>query len=630
MSTESTDSTEPQAPEPAAPILEEVASLGPSPDAAPSPAPAGRARQAWARFVAFARRHDLVFRAPRPEPLRALLPRTWWHWSAVILLWGAFLVYLVSWVYGNSGFLFDPLLQNDDARTGVFLFHRYGPDHALANDPIANEMLSYVPPFVRLLYRVFVPLTNLFVAVKLVQGVALAILFAAGWVLLRARRGGLAVALLLIFFVLHSWFPVNRIAGGFPRSFAFPCFSLWIAGAIAGSDRVRAVAVLIGAATYPSALSLLFAAEGLFVFRDGVRKVVLGRLKRYGLLLVAAVLIVAPAIPSKASGPLHNLEQAEKEPAFGRSGRLPQLPFPEPTAELSNYLVEPLRDPSYTPPKTYAQRYRAYGYGGPVLFLVGLLLLGFSRLSARPHAATAFFAGTTIIYLLASAVAFRLYSPERYSHYGMTATTIALVVSAVGLVATRVRRPRRAAIRSLVVAAFIPLLCFLTGNGILAKNGMTIDGRRHADLFAFVKTLPLDVRIASHPSDGDDVPLWTGRAMMGGYETLQPWLVESWAREKARAEDTLRAMYATERDVLLSYCARYGVTHLLVRRDRYGSDFARRAAVFQPIGAFVDKLLANVSREKLVLADPPAEAVLWSGSGYQVVDVKRLHRAWEH
>jgi hypothetical protein len=556
------------------------------------------------------------------------LPRTWWHWSAVIVLWGAFLVYFVSWVHGNAGLLFDPLLQNDDARTGVFPFHRWGPEHALVNDPIANDMLAFVPPFVRLLYRVFVPLTNLFVAVKLVQGVAIAILLAAGWVLLRSRRGGLAVALLLVFMVLHSWFPVNRIAGGFPRSFAFPCFALWIAGAIAGSERARAASVILGAATYPSALSLLFAAEGLFIFRDGFRKVVLGRLKRYVVLLVAAFLVALPAMPSKSAGHLTNLEQAEKEPAFGRAGRLPQLPFPEPTVELSNYLVEPFRDPGAAQPKTYAARYRSYGYAGPVLLIVGLMLLGFTRLTARPHAALAFFAGTTIIYALASAVAFQLYSPERYSHYGMTATSIALVVSAIGLVAVRVRRPRRAAIRGLAVAAFIPLFCLLAGNGILVKNGMTIDGRQHADLFAFVRTLPVDVRIASHPYDGDDVPLWTGRAMMGGYETLQPWLYEPWQREKARAEDTLRAMYATDRETLLSYCAKNGVTHLLVRRDRYGTDFVRRASVFEPIGSFVEKLLAKVPREKLLLADPPADAVVWSGGGFQVIEVKRLQAAW--
>jgi hypothetical protein len=47
---------------------------------------------------------------------------------------------------------------------------------------------------------------------------------------------------------------------------------------------------------------------------------------------------------------------------------------------------------------------------------------------------------------------------------------------------------------------------WLNGDGIVARNGITIDRQAAAALYDFVKRLPLDVRIASRPADGDDIP----------------------------------------------------------------------------------------------------------------------------
>src|SRR5690606_26367411 len=125
--------------------------------------------------------------------------------------------------------------------TVLFPFHAYGSAGTLGDDPIAEEMLSAVPWGVRLLYFVFVPLFDVYVAAKLVQLVAFGILVWAAVVLARARRAGLAAAALLLFFFFHTTFAVDRIAGGLPRAFGFPCFALWLAGVLAQNSRVRFV-----------------------------------------------------------------------------------------------------------------------------------------------------------------------------------------------------------------------------------------------------------------------------------------------------------------------------------------------------------------------------------------------------
>src|SRR5436190_925283 len=75
---------------------------------------------------------------------------------------------------------------------------------------------------------------------------------------------------LLVFLMIHTPFVINRIAGGFSRNFGFPCFALWIAGALGGSDWVRYAAVVLGAAGYPPIGGILLGAEGVFLLRDGV------------------------------------------------------------------------------------------------------------------------------------------------------------------------------------------------------------------------------------------------------------------------------------------------------------------------------------------------------------------------
>jgi hypothetical protein len=110
---------------------------------------------------------------------------------------------------------------------------------------------------------------------------------------------------------------------------------------------------------------------------------------------------------------------------------------------------------------------------------------------------------------------------------------------------------------------------------------------------------------------------------------MQPWLTLSWARQKARGEDTLRAFYATSHEEVLSYAKKYGVTHLLVNQVRYRSDFVRRARTFQPLTAFSDQLLAGRRLSDLVLAEPPEEAVIHRDGRFSLLDVKKLAEAWQ-
>jgi hypothetical protein len=115
---------------------------------------------------------------------------------------------------------------------------------------------------------------------------------------------------------------------------------------------------------------------------------------------------------------------------------------------------------------------------------------------------------------------------------------------------------------------------------------------------------------------------------MGGFETLQPWLTESWARQKERTHDTFRAMYAESEDDVLAYAEKYNVTHLMVNENRYESDFVAKARTFEPFTTFTKELLEGSERANLVLRHLPEKAVIFHYKHLSIVSVELLEKAW--
>ncbi|MFZ5889647.1 MAG: hypothetical protein ACOY0T_01150 [Myxococcota bacterium] len=554
---------------------------------------------------------------------------------AALLVLVSLFAFLHTWFGGYAAALTDPNLQTDDARTALFPFHRYGPGAPLANDPIANEMIQYQPHAFRLIYFIAVPLVGLLWAAKVAQFVCLFIVLVAAVVLARSRRAGLGTAALFLFLFLRDRFVMDRIGGGLPRSFGFPAMALWLAGALAHNVKARRAGAVVAALTYPSALAMVLGAEGIYTLRRFGRpgfRTLWRRLKHYLILVAACAALFAPAaLLASGGGPVHTLAQAQEEPAFGKTGRLWLLPLPETGTAFGKQIYQALKPIGESPwPKLQDALYEFRGETASV-FIALMLMIPFFGWAPAPAALVAFFASSLVMYALSVLFAFRLYSPERYYSYGMHFTAIALVSSALGLLLPRLRARLRAPIRNVAAALSIFLMWSWLGTGATSHGAMamTIDYRRRAPLWEFIKTLPKDARIASFITDGDDIPLFAQRANNGGFETLQPWLTQSWARQKARAEDTLTAFYSTDPKEVLDYCKKYNVTHLLVNRARYGHDFVKRALTFEPLSSFARNLLANRNPEDCALAQVPEEAIVFDADPTLIVSVEKLEKAWD-
>ena len=553
----------------------------------------------------------------------------------MLVVWWVAILWLRSWYAGNEPVLSDPLLQPDDARTALFPFHRYAPGHPLANDPIANEMLEYQPYAYRLLFRFTVPSVGLLVATKWVTKLLFGMFVMAGVVLMTSRRAGLGAGLLFAALFIHDQSIQNRIHGGLPRGFGFPVCALWLAGALAGRPNVRRIAAIVGALTYPTALAMVLGAEGVYVLRGLGRPgfhTLLRRLKHYALLVGACVALLAPAVMvgMHDGGSIHTLEQAKREPAFGKSGRLRVLPFPEPTQQFAR-MYEEMFDQYGTTPHPEVWRTVEEHRGEVVIALLALLLaLPLMRLATGPTPVTAFLVASLVLYTLSRVFAFKLYSPERYYTLGMRMVALGLVAGVLGLVAPCFRRWRYP-IRNVVCALGIWLMWSGLGNGVRTPPmGVDVDYRRLGPVWDAIKKLPEDARVACQVGDQecDNVPLFGMRPNNGGFETMQPWLVKSWKRQLERAEDTTRAIYATKPEEILSFASKYRVTHFLIQRSRLAEDFRSRSRSFEPLSSFTRRLLEGKQASDFLLGKAPRSAEVLRTRGYTLISVAKLKEAW--
>ncbi|HAH31698.1 MAG TPA: hypothetical protein DCL44_05225 [Elusimicrobia bacterium] len=530
-----------------------------------------------------------------------------------MLLWLVFLAYLGYWAHMHWGWLFDPLLQNDDARIWLFPFHRYTPGSPLADDPVAMEKLALIPSGLRLLYHFLVPWAGVYAAPKIVQGICLGIVGLAGWALGRSQRGGLAGGILLAFLMLNTTFIVNRMAGGLARGFAFPLMALWVAGAFSRRERLRWAAIMLSALTYPNALVLLLGCETLTALWENIRKngkIARLRLLRAILLACVSVLIIMPYIAAtREFGRPFTLQDAMHEPAFYAKGRLPELPFPG-IMEVKKKLAP---------------------YPGYVLLPTALATLALFSLLAHfvlPVEALACLAAACGLYALSRLFAFRLFMPERFFEYAGPILCLMLALALLRLLGARLRADKRAALRNFSVCSFIAASVFLFPKAIRPENGMTIEGRSHSRLYTFLRTLPADVRIACHPDDGNDIPFWAGRSTLVNRENLVPFSVEFWEFQKTRARDTLSALYAADKRGALSFSEKYQVTHFLLNEGRYGPGFREAASLFEPFGSYVRDIVAPLKRDDLALAAVPPQAVVFRDSPFLLVEIKRLKDCW--
>ena len=78
----------------------------------------------------------------------------------------------------------------------------------------------------------------------------------------------------------------------------------------------------------------------------------------------------------------------------------------------------------------------------------------------------------------------------------------------------------------------------------------------------------------------------------------------------------------------MSYCSRYGISHILIRADRYGPGLHKAAVLFEPFTTFLTEHLEGLDGADMVLPRAPAASVIYDDGSYTLIDVAALATEW--
>lgn len=531
----------------------------------------------------------------------------------------SFLTLLVFAVAHRHG-LASPYIINDDVRQQLFWMARWLDPALYPSDLLTRYAAAYVPPGVKALY--FLAAKGLGVGPilfsKLLSG-GLFLLLALGLFGLGTTLGGRVQGYACASMAWLMPFFLKNISGGLSRSFAAPLLALFLWAWMRRSDRGMAAVLLLEAVCIPyiavlcagcACLDALFARlrdrpDAPFPVRPW-----------HGLVLLAAAGMVWSfnhSLTASGFGPLVGKAALAAGPEFSAAGRLELYPLPNPFFDLIYWPFESIG------------LFLDIGLVAGIVSLVCLLpfvILGARRVSwpvlaPRLRPAGMLLAGSLFLYILARAVALRLFVPDRYSSYTINLLyALGLAVVLRHALSGLLTRPwGRVAV--LLVAAGLGAWR-LTGDGLY-------DYRADAPLYAAVRALPKDALLAGNPVVLDNVLTFGRRDVLASYELAHPWSVGYWEEYYPRLAHQAAAYYAKDPATVLEFAAAYHVTHMVVREADFTGAALAKGPLFAPFDARIRELAASPGT--FALLDATKFPYTSPEPGVRLVDLRPLYEA---
>ena len=551
----------------------------------------------------------------------------------------AFAACLAASVLANARLL-QPDVVSDDALVHQF-WMRHWQDPALFNDPLTTGLRGSVryPDGYQALFWLA---THAFDPIAFGEWLGIWLMAWSGWLVFRIVReqeawrpaAWIGAALFL------SMLGINRFAGGFPRAFVQPAVLLTVLLAMRGRNAPAAVVAGAGALFYPPAGVL---AAGVMAV-SSVRGHRIDRRRASFAGAAAAAVLTAVLVPRLAAGGAPRMMSATEARAFPEFGPNGTLPF----------FVDSLT-------RFLSQNRSGFDLrcAGSILVVAGLVLL-VARWRDIPRLAPEVLAmpvASLGAYAVAQLVLFRLYLPHRYTYPLLAFFAIAVAVllrpllerrsaaalagpavvaavavyafplapppppdaltwivaalatgAVIAVVVRRVRTGTRAAATGALLVVLILVLPNAPQHGIRCPRSPAI---------GYLAGLPKDVVIAGDPQDLRCVPMSARRAVVTSAKLAPSYEAAAFRDGRARMFADLRAVYGPSPEAIAELGARYGATHLWIRRDAVarGAAWGPRRL---PYGRYVHYLLRGGEPASLRL---PAACRQWRRGPAEVYDI---------
>ena len=528
--------------------------------------------------------------------------------------------------------LVDPYVVQDDVRQHAFWVPRLHDPALFRDDPIADYYAAQAPPGFAAVYYVLTLAMDAPTASKLLPLDLTVLLAVGGFALGRALFGRSDAAALGSILLCWSAWQYDDLASASARSFAMPLLTLFFA-ALTADRRVAALVVLaLQALVYPLGCAPMLTVAAIWLLgrelppllRGGERPPhaalsrsesspvspgVRGVRMRGAILWLLAMtttaggLAILGQVPAARYGPVVSAAQAREMPEFRPGGRStffgtdPYQFWLESTR--SGLALAPKDDllgglPALTLPFALAVALAAW---------IGLGQLGWLARPAVPPRATLLLVvlgASLALFLAAHGLLFRLYLPARHVQF-----TLPIVWALAGglawtLAADRVaarwwpRSPRRA-------GGAVALL----GVGLLVAHTPPVGDfyvtGRHPRLYAYLRSLPPETKVAALPGGSSILPLFTQRPVLVSWEHAIPYHPAYYEPLQGRTRALLQAYFAEGPAPILDLAEREGVG--VVVADLPQLERRRRG---QPLALEVLAQRCGALRERELVAIPIA------------------------
>jgi hypothetical protein len=538
-----------------------------------------------------------------------------------------------------------PSVLSDDMRIQLAHLYRLRDSALFPNDPIGKYHADGTGELWRWLYAAAAPWIDIVEFGKLLTYVCL-LLTLAGIAVAASSLAGRAAAFAAVGLSLGTFVFIDRVGGGLPRSFAYPCLAWAAACLVTGRIRSLALISVLGAGFYPLipvVCGLALAVVLLLLSprdRGSARRWTLRhRLAVLAVTLVGSAALIAPfALRMQPYGAVIRASDVKEFPEIGPNGRVgvfnrpPSPPFVELAGVSQRTLLATTRPfvPSLFKRITRPSGESLRNWFADLLAVVtlfGVARLGLQRRGRRTRRLAALAVATVAGFLLAELVTPSLVLGQRYVRFGVPILTAIVVPSAaLGLLPRRLRLPGRLARWTSPTWVFVYglLLLALMGGRFRADAGATeVLDRRNRATFRAIRKLPPDAVIAGWPNGAlENVPLVARRAAFITGELYMPYHKTMTLQMRERARAVIRAYFSPDRGPLLRLRDEYGVTHFLLEPK----SLRKPPPLFAPLDADLKQQRAALNASGLpnALDADFGAAVVHRDGGTVLLDLSKL------
>jgi hypothetical protein len=537
-----------------------------------------------------------------------------------------------------------PRWLNDDARAFIWPYQKYREDLLFQNDYIAEYLLAAAPIAYRLLYSGIASFADPRTLSKMLPYIGLLVLLSMVG-LCANRLGGKVSAWAAIAFVLSSNLYLGHMAGGLPRSFAFPLMSVGFAALVFGRPYWLASITVISAGFYFSTGAMLGMCLAILLLimpkreRGFAEEWSLG--KRCAVVtttaLLSALVVLPVMVQLKPYDRVLRPADVAEYPETGAGGRL----TPRDSPPYKKFHTEALLATGHAfinTSRPWLEQIRTW-FGHEtipqplllylmILFLplgligtVGYLVLVRKDIAARRS--LIFPVAAFVCYMIAKVFSPYLYLPGRYVRFSIPILLTIVFPSAVtalaGLVGRRIGRPWIKPIGGLLVCG----LCLIAlGGRVSSTAGLTVRLKESDRIYDYLMTVPHNAIIAGWPNEViDNVPYLSLRRALVSFEVHNVFHEGFVIEMRRRMNALINAYFATEVAPLLRLHHEFGVTHLIVDKTHYGGN---APTYFKPFDRRIMQARAELGKRQAETLRQIAYAAVFSDNDLVVLDLSRL------